>query len=563
MAIPLMLSLINVFFAICSEYPFEPETVSFIRMFTALIGLSALIRVFVVRIFKPYIKSFVLLALGISGVAAVGSFTDFGRPQFYDAAADRPGFVHNVDMMVYFPLAKYAKELRFDGIYAAYIAAISDNNPHITFDALKDVYIRDLRDNRQKKIGSLKDEIRAVRKRFSDKRWKEFKADSDYFVKSLGLDFALKNMNDHGGNATPVWLLFAHMIFGNREASEKLLFAGAMADWILLAILFVVTVRVFGWPAAFIIMIVFGTDNFYMAGTNWAGSTLRHDWMVAIGLGVCALKKERWFSGGILLMIATLIRAFPGVVFVSLALNVILWFVFFVYKRRCLPSFKIIWQKQQHIILIAAGAMAALVVLVIISCVVYSPQIWLWWYNKVMLLNAESHVNNISLKVLFTYSQNSSLAYIANHGIVMDWQAVKKSLFFSRHFYYVAVQIIATIFIVLAGFGKHPYKIAVLGLMFIHIWMDPANYYQHIVFLMPLLAFEHVDRTYWSFSSKEFVIASVPLFMSVFSWFIMNRGYMDERYLDASVLVLTAYSVILAMMIFTRSEKTAFIQYGV
>ena len=49
-----------------------------------------------------------------------------------------------------------------------------------------------------------------------------------------------------------------------------------------------------------------------MYGTNWAGSTLRHDWLAYLGLGACALKRERYALGGALLGAAAMIRAFPA-----------------------------------------------------------------------------------------------------------------------------------------------------------------------------------------------------------------------------------------------------------
>ena len=40
-------------------------------------------------------------------------------------------------------------------------------------------------------------------------------------------------------------------------------------------------------------VILFGATDFYQFGSNLMGSTLRQDWLVALGLGACALKKGR------------------------------------------------------------------------------------------------------------------------------------------------------------------------------------------------------------------------------------------------------------------------------
>ena len=42
-----------------------------------------------------------------------------------------------------------------------------------------------------------------------------------------------------------------------------------------------------------------------------AGATLRHDWIAYLGLGVCALRRERYALAGALLGLAVMIRAFP------------------------------------------------------------------------------------------------------------------------------------------------------------------------------------------------------------------------------------------------------------
>jgi hypothetical protein len=48
-----------------------------------------------------------------------------------------------------------------------------------------------------------------------------------------------------------------------------------------------------------------------------------------IGLGACALSRERWVLGGFLLALSTMIRAFPAITLVSAAFPA-LWWLFFV-----------------------------------------------------------------------------------------------------------------------------------------------------------------------------------------------------------------------------------------
>jgi hypothetical protein len=358
-------------------------------------------------------------------------------------------------------------------------------------------------------------------------------------------------MRDHGGNATPVWLMFARGIFLNNKASHSSLFTGAMIDYILLALMFIAIGWAFGIPAAFITMTVFGATDFYMGGTNWAGATLRHDWMAALGIGIAALKKEHFIAGGIFFMIATLIRAFPGVVFVAIGISFIIWLLFEIISQKKFPPIKYIWKNQKHIFLTAIGAIACMVTLVLLSMAVYSFDIWVLWLKKVMLLNSESHVNNISLKSLFTFSSNGSLQYIQTRLTGEDWQHLQKTTFYSRHFLYLISQLLLTAAVMFTTFKQQIYKTAIMGLSFIFIWMDPANYYQHIIFLFPLLGFEFYKKSKYPLiypkTFKEAVLVIAPLFLCVLQYSTTNRAYLDYHYLDASALLLTFYLVIITI----------------
>jgi len=68
-----------------------------------------------------------------------------------------------------------------------------------------------------------------------------------------------------------------------------------------------------------------GTSDFSVFGTNLLGATLRQDWLVALGLGVCALKSGRSLWGGALLAYAALVRVFPSEAALFLAVPIV-WF---------------------------------------------------------------------------------------------------------------------------------------------------------------------------------------------------------------------------------------------
>src|SRR5690606_14908776 len=150
-----------------------------------------------------------------------------------------------------------------------------------------------------------------VRGRFSDARWALFKKDMAYFWETMGSRGYLGSMSDHGGNATPVWLSVAHLMYATAMASNQVLLMGAALDprlWLLFA---VVAWRSCGGIRACVCVVIFGVNDFDMFGASRAGATVGNGWMVFLGRGACALKVERCKTAGALLAMSALIRAFP------------------------------------------------------------------------------------------------------------------------------------------------------------------------------------------------------------------------------------------------------------
>ena len=69
----------------------------------------------------------------------------------------------------------------------------------------------------------------------------------------------------------------------------------------------------FGLLPMLVAMTVFGATELYMFGTNWAGATLRHDWLALLAFAACALRRQRWLLAGALLGFGTMLRVLPAV----------------------------------------------------------------------------------------------------------------------------------------------------------------------------------------------------------------------------------------------------------
>src|SRR5262249_36484658 len=149
-----------------------------------------------------------------------------GTPQFHDAGARKATWLHHYDMRTYFPIAKYFPELRFDGVYAASVLAVAEGRNLSDFDS---VVLRDLRTHDISNVGASRAHLAEVRARFSPERWAEFLVDMQYFRNAMSDSSFLRSMNDHGGNATPVWFLAARAMFSGAPASDATLWRGVIA----------------------------------------------------------------------------------------------------------------------------------------------------------------------------------------------------------------------------------------------------------------------------------------------------------------------------------------------
>ncbi|HEX7598390.1 MAG TPA: discoidin domain-containing protein [Polyangia bacterium] len=226
-------------------YPFFDQEPALRVLLAALTGLVALKETFFKEDAAPH-RKVALATLVFCAVAAFATYTHFGAPQFFDDAKGRRTLVHTWDMRQYFPTAKYFRELRFDGLYLASLAAFADDHPGFAPDRLAQVRLRDLRDNLIRMGSDLAGELPKVRARFSPERWEEFRRDMRYFADTMGEADYLGSMQDHGGDATPAWILPAYLLFSHLPASEATLTATALIDPLLILLLFFVVARTFG-----------------------------------------------------------------------------------------------------------------------------------------------------------------------------------------------------------------------------------------------------------------------------------------------------------------------------
>jgi hypothetical protein len=467
-ALPPLFAGYTLLLAVRDDWPVAARELSLLRAVTAAASALALAREAAFRSRFAAHRVPILCVLGVSAALACASFYDLGHPQFRNDLEARPEFVHTWDMRVYYPFAKYFEELGYDGVYLASAAAYLDDVAGATLGSIGDTAIRDLRNHRTHKLKELATEVNDVRRRFTPARWASFKHDMRYFREVMGADY-LRTMNDHGANATPVWVASARLVFFG-PATETALVLGGLLDAVLLAFLFVAIGRSFGLRPMLIAMVLFGANDFYMFGTNWGGATLRHDWLVYLGLGVCALHVERWLLGGVFFGLSVMIRAFPGVALIGVTLSLGWWLVESWLRERKPPALRTIWVQQRAAVHVLAAALMCMVSCFVLSGLSYSFGSWVAWWHKVTLLNGEIAVNDESLRAL-----------------VSGVDTLAGKTLRARAPLYLAALLLCVVVVAVACRRRRLDQAVLLSLPLISVLTNPSNYYNHVIFLLPLV----------------------------------------------------------------------------
>jgi hypothetical protein len=444
--------------------------VSLVRALVAAVACVAVIREAWSPPKYPADQRVVIGTLGVCAALAFASFYNLGHLQFFDRKDGTPSFVHTYDMRVYYPVAKYWKELGYDGVYVGSVAAAVDDDPNITLDSLGKVPLRSLKNHRTQTVNEVRGDIAEVKTRFTPARWEDFKIDMRYFRQTMGQRDYLSTLTDHGANATPVWMTIAHGLFGWTHASDRVLVLGGLLDPVMLLIMFGVIWRTFGIRTTLISIIVFGATDYYMFGSNWAGATLRHDWMVYLGLGVCLLAREKWAAGGALLMMSALIRAFPALALVGAAMPACWWALEYRKEHGKLPSFDTLKAQQGPFVKLVLGAAVCGAVMFALSVMVCSLDSWPAWYRKVVLLDTGAAVNQVSLRGLLG-GTDAFYSRLLRSRAVLQWAGI--GAFMTLVF--------------LAARRKPLYHAAILGMLGVPIVFNPANYYSHFIFIIAIL----------------------------------------------------------------------------
>jgi hypothetical protein len=311
--------------------------------------------------------------------------------------------------------------------------------------------------------------------------------------------------------------------------------------------MFFVIARSFGLRVMLYLVVLWGTSDFSIFGTNLMGATLRQDWLVALGLGACALKSERPFLGGVLVAYAGMVRLFPSQAALFLAVPIV-WFAVDIWREHHrIPSVAEIRAAHRPALRGLAGALACVVGLLVFSSAVFGVgDNWGAWQQKTDIHATGPSANLLGLHNVIAFRSDVSAPSLAQRNtpdLWSDWARLQNATFSARQpLYYLAV-LLAIALALIACRGRTLQQVFLIGLLLVPFYSYLPNNYFQFVFLLPLavaVAGAQAERD----RGFAFVVIVLAL-MAVGQAFTLAETWNDLRYTDQSDLLVLASAIIL------------------
>lgn len=469
-------------------------------------------------------------ALAALGLLSAAAFLNFGLFHFGP-------FIHTWDTFHYVLGAKYFPELGYTGLYEATLGA------ERAAGLLPPGSVLPVRNLATNAIGiSNADEALATWQPRLGPRWEAFVTDVLWFRTRTSPEDFRRTLLDHGYNATPAWAILGGALaraagpVTNRSVGfltlvDPLLLLGA---WLLLW-------RAFGWRAACVALVFWGTNfpgRFFWTG----GSFLRMDWLAAAMAGVALLKLGRPRLAGSALAFSTLLRVFPGALLLGLGIAA----AWRLARERNLRAVR-------EELLVAQGALWTLLVVLPLSLLAAGgftsirPTAW-----TEFAVNSRKHLatpltNNVGLGTLVTWrpsTRGEALVRPGEREPMTAWKDARRAALRDARGVRLLLSA-AFVGAVAFAFRRRPaWAAAAAGAGLVFVLADLTCYYASILLLLGLLALEREEAGVVT-SLLAAATSVAPLLLR----------WEDNRSVLVSALILGAFALLLAL--FAGREEPA------
>jgi hypothetical protein len=393
--------------------------------------------------------------------------------------------LHFHEIFHYYLGSKYFREIGYLGLYDCTVLADQEIareervSPHITTP-----YVRDLEDvlNDKKATDALDHCRNDIRPNFSDDRWTSFKDDIRELQRLVPDDWWNAAVYDAGFNPPPSWAVigsaFSNVIPLRRGTLPTYLVVTSL-DILLLVAAFVTLRAAFGKTTAVLAATFFGATFITAYGWN-GGGFLRFTWVVALVLGLVALRRGRWVLAGALLGMSACDRIFPAGFAVGAAVPI---------------AYRALKDREQRRILLRMGMGFAgvVVVLVVASSLLFGPSSWSTFFTRILRHGDVYYVDHIGLKkVLVWRSWVPNQNFWLHEGLIRfkNWNLALRDTWAAERPLALALQLLGAGGAVAASLKRRPYEAALLcGIVFMFVFSLPANYYYCVLALVPAFLF--------------------------------------------------------------------------
>jgi hypothetical protein len=222
---------------------------------------------------------------------------------------------------------------------------------------------------------------------------------------------------------------------------------------------------------------------------------LRWDWLFWMTASICLLKKERFFYGGMCLAYSTLLRIFPGFMFVAPLIAAVYHYV----KHR---------ELERRFLRFFMGAAVAVAILVPISVVTAGgPQAYPAFIRNTIKHSETPLTNYMGLRTVVNYRPSEVGRLMRNDQLVDAWSRWKearlKSFREARPLYF-GIIICYLVLIGLAVRGVDPWVATALSATLIAFGAELTCYYYSFLIVVALLYARHEVAGRWLLAVTAF-----------------------------------------------------------
>jgi hypothetical protein len=303
-------------------------------------------------------------------------------------------YYHRHELYHYYLGSKFSKELGYLRLYECTMIAEIELGRGAN---VRKREVRDLRENLIKPVEStyiVKDPDQC-KKHFTKDRWEAFKTDIEWFYKSAAGSYWEGMQKDHGYNPPPVWTMTGKFFGSFGPASDGFFKALAGID-ILFHIGIVLLFRwAFGWRAMAVATVFWGCNapaNFYWTG----GAFLRQDWIFLLVAALCLLRRRWFLLAGFALTWSMLLRVFPGLFILGVAIIIGIYLVQQIRKRGKAGGPKKLadYLHRDHWRFIAGCSLCLAVLIPASMMVTEGPEAWKNFYDHTLKTHSRTPLTN-------------------------------------------------------------------------------------------------------------------------------------------------------------------------